>query len=151
MIFYFIILTILFKDVNCLAPKETYRFLNRMKTACKYNKKQFIDNVEGKKILKNDEIEKTSIENLSSVSSSEIVDLVKDSTSFFIELNLEYFYLMTVLLTEFIKLLISDMTSNKSKEEFSRTLLKVLITIGIHDLIKELILLFKVLYSYFHN
>lgn len=128
-----------------------YKFFKRFFTVCTYNKKNLNAIIEKNKeeiIIPKKDLEYTYLENLSGSSSQEISEILEE---IFREINSEYFYFWTVILSEFIKYTINEVTSIRSREEIARLLVKnVLIPVVIHDSLKLLFIALKAIFNSLH-
>ena len=143
-----IVILLMIIGVNSLI---NYKFFKRFLTVCTYNKKNLKTIIEKNKeeiIIPKKDLEYTYLENLSGSSSQEISEILED---IFREINSEYFYFWTVILSEFIKYTINEVTSIRSREEIARLLVKnVLIPVVIHDSLKLLFIALKAIYNSLH-
>ena len=138
--------------VYFLAFKKVYtkkNFFKRLNIACKYNRNnlvKIIDNerckVESK--ISDKELDKAYIENFSSNSSDELIDLLKDNTIFYFQVNKEYFYFLSLVVSQILSYTINESVKTKNKEESIRIIIKnIIIPMIIHDSIKLLITFIK--------
>ena len=143
-----IVILLMIIGVNSLI---NYKFFKRFLTVCTYNKKNLNAIIEKNKeeiIIPKKDLEYTYLENLSGSSSQEISEILED---IFREINSEYFYFWTIILSEFIKYTINEVASVKSREEIARLLVKnVLIPVIIHDSLKLLFIALKAIYNSLH-
>ena len=143
-----IVILLMIIGVNSLI---NYKFFKRFLTVCTYNKKNLNAIIEKNKeeiIIPKKDLEYTYLENLSGSSSQEISEILED---IFREINSEYFYFWTVILSEFIKYTINEVTSIRSREEIARLLVKnVLIPVIIHDSLKLLFIALKAIFNSLH-
>lgn len=143
-----IVILLMFTVVNSFI---NYKFFKRFFTVCTYNKKNLNAIIEKNKeeiIIPKKDLEYTYLENLSGSSSQEISEILEE---IFREINSEYFYFWTVILSEFIKYTINEVTSIRSREEIARLLVKnVLIPVVIHDSLKLLFIALKAIFNSLH-
>jgi hypothetical protein len=143
-----VVILLMIIGVNSLISN---RFFKRFLTVCIYNKKNLNAIIEKNKeeiIIPKKDLEYVYLENLSGSSSQQISEILED---IFREINSEYFYLWTIILSEFIKYTINEVTSVKSREEIARLLVKnVLIPVIIHDSLKLLFIALKAIFNSLH-
>ena len=83
------------------------------------------------------ELDKVYKENFSDSSSDELIDLLKDNTFYIFEINTEYLFFITLILSEIFKFSLNEFIIIKTREEWIRVIIKnVIIPVIIHDSIK---------------
>jgi len=142
----------IFIYIFCIGNVESFlekNFFKRLNIACKYNTnrlKKLIDieksNFENK--ITEIEFDREYIQNFSSDSSEELLDLLKDNTIFLFEINKEYLYFISLIISQIFNFTINDAINTKNKEEAARLIIKnIIVPMIIHDVIRLLFNLLK--------
>lgn len=117
-------------------------YIDRAMIACKYNQQKILKIINSKKNdfdvkLTEKELDKVYKENFSDSSSNELIDLLKDNTFYIFEINTEYLFFITLILSEIFKFSLNEFVTIKTREEWIRVIIKnVIIPVIIHDSIK---------------
>jgi hypothetical protein len=117
-------------------------YIDRAMIACKYNQQKILKIINSKKNdfdvkLTEKELDKVYKENFSDSSSNELIDLLKDNTFYIFEINTEYLFFITLILSEILKFSLNEFIIIKTREEWIRVIIKnVIIPVIIHDSIK---------------
>ena len=132
-------------------------YIDRAMIACKYNQQKILKIINSKKNnldvkLSEKELNKVYKESFSDSSSDELIELLKDNTFYIFEINTEYLFFITLILSEILKFSLNEFIIIKTREELIRIIIKnVIIPVIIHDSIKLLINLIKYIFINLHQ